>query len=159
MNRAVVGALLTVPALATGCGSAPASTTSSPAATASIGREVHDGNFAFTVTRFDSNLPRIRDHVPNGEYVAVVMTVKNLGSHTETYVSGNQKLKDTAGNVYSTDNTVDAALNEDLGAFGIKSGYQAQMTEVFDVPSGVVPAFVELHDSASSPGTTVDLER
>src|ERR1700716_1196668 len=93
-TRRTAGALLGVAGLLGGCGSAPASTTNTSAAVASIGREVHDGNFAFTVTRFDSHLPRIRHHIPNGEFVAVIMTVKNIGDHTETYVAANQKLKD-----------------------------------------------------------------
>jgi hypothetical protein len=157
-DSARVAALLSATALVSGCGSAPASTTNSSAAVASLGREVHDGNLAFTVTRFDCHLPRIRDHIPQGEYVAVIITVKNVGNHPETYVVADQKLKDTTGKTYSTDNAVDATLNDDQIPPTIKPGYPVQMASVFDVPPGTLPTSVELHESASSAGATVDLD-
>src|ERR1700682_6437509 len=95
-TRGVAGALLSVTALVSGCGG-PVSTTTSSAAVASLGREVHDGNFAFTVTRFVSHLQKIRNHIARGEYVALTVTVKNIGNHPQPYVGANQKLKDTAG--------------------------------------------------------------
>ena len=155
--RGTASALLSVTALASGCGSA-ASTTNLSAAGASLGREVHDGNFAFTVTRFDSHLPRIRDHIPQGEYVAIIMTVKNGGTHPETYVGANQKLKDTTGTTYPTDTAVDASLNDDQIPPSINPGNQLQTAAVFDLPQGAVPASVELHESASSAGATVNLD-
>jgi hypothetical protein len=150
----VACALVTVTAVLSGCGSAP--TTNRSAVVASLGREVHDGNFAFTVTRYDAHLPRIRDHLPHGEYVAVIMTVKNIGNRPETYNVANQKLRDIAGNTYSTDTAVDATLNKNPSE--IEPGHEAQMAAVFDVSPGTVPASVELHDSASSPGATIILD-
>ena len=157
-TRGAVGGLLSVTALLSGCGSAPAATTYSSGVVASLGREVHDGSFAFTVTRFDSDLPRIRDHFPHGEYVAVIVTVKNVGNHPETYVGADQKLTDIAGKTYSSDSAVDATLNEDGISTDINPGHQVQVVLVFDVPPGTVPALVELHDSASSTGATVNLD-
>jgi hypothetical protein len=157
-TRGVASALLSVTALVGGCGNAPASTTNSPAAVASLGREVRDGNFAFTVTRFDSHLPRIRDHIPHGQYVAVIMTVKNLSNHPETFVGADQRLKDIAGMAYSTDTAADATLNDQIPP-EIEPGYQVQLASVFDVPPDTVPESLELHDSASSAGATVNLDR
>jgi hypothetical protein len=154
-TRRTAGALLSVAGLLGGCGS-PASITNTSAAVASIGREVHDGNFAFTVTRFDSHLPRIRGHIPKGEFVAVIITVKNIGGHPETYVAANQKLKDINGETYSPDEAVDATLNDQFSP-DINPGYQVEMGSVFDVPPGTVPASVELHDSESSAGVAVNL--
>jgi hypothetical protein len=125
---------------------------------AAVGREVHDGNLAFTVTRFDSHLQRIRDHIPHGEYVAVIMTVKNFGNRPETYRGANQKLKDIAGKAYSTDIAVDASLNDDQSPMDINPGYVVQVASVFDVPPDTVPASIELHDAASSAGATVNLD-
>ena len=157
-TRGVGCALLIVAALVSGCGTGPASSVSSSAGVSSIGREVHDGNFVFTVTRFDSGLPRIRDHIPHGDYVAVIVTVKNVGNHPEIYDGANQKLKDNAGKTYSTDILVDTTLNGESSAV-INPGHQVQMATVFDVPPDAVPAAVELHDSAFSVGAAVNLDK
>jgi hypothetical protein len=157
-TRGVGCALLIVTALVSGCGAVPASTVRSSAVVASIGGEVHDGNFVFTVTRFDSDLPRIRDHVPRGDYVAVIVTVKNVGDHPEIYDGANQKLKDSASKTYSTDIVVDATLNGESSAV-INPGHQVQMATVFDIPPDAVPAAVELHESALSVGAAVNLDK
>ncbi|MCW2655563.1 MAG: Telomeric repeat-binding factor 2 [Mycobacterium sp.] len=151
--------LLSGTALVSGCGPGPASTTSSSTAVPSLGHEVRDGDFAFTVTRFERGMPRIRNHTPRGQYVAVVMTVKNVGTHPETYVGANQKLKDIAGRTFTPDDTTDAAVNDDQGFADIQPGSQIQVAAVFDVPPDTVPASVELHGSPSSTGATVNLDR
>jgi hypothetical protein len=74
------------------------------------------------------------------------------------FVCANQKLKDITGKAYSTDNAVDAALNDQFDR-DINPGYQVEIGSVFDVQPGTVPALVERHDSASSLGASVDLDR
>lgn len=156
-TRGVAGALLSVTALVSGCGSAPVHTASSTDALDSLGRVVRDGDFAFTLTRFDSHLPKIRDHIAQGEYVAVIMTVKNVGNRPEPYVGANQKLKDIAGKTYPTDNAVDATLNDGQISPAINPGHQVQWASVFDVPPDTVPAAIEVYESASSAGASINL--
>jgi hypothetical protein len=150
-------ALVGVMASLSGC-SGTASTTGAPVTSAALGREVQDGTFAFTVTRFASHLNRVDDHTAQGQFVAVIMTVKNVGNDPQTYVGANQKLTDVAGNVYSSDGVVEAAVNDDQSLVNIKPGTQIQVESVFDVPPGTAPASVELHDSALSAGAIVHLD-
>jgi hypothetical protein len=156
-RKFAAAAAVSAVALLSGCGG-PTGSTQSSQTSASLGREVHDGAFAFTVTRFASHLHRVDDHIAQGLFVALIVTVKNVGNDPRTYVGANQKLKDIAGKTYPNDAVVEAAVNDDQSLSNIKPGSQIQVESVFDVPPGTAVASVELHDSALSPGVIVTLD-
>lgn len=64
---------------------------------------------------------------------------------------------DADGRQYSIDILATAYLDKGIGYEQINSGNVLDTTLVFDVPVGIVPAEVELYDSAFSGGTTVAL--
>jgi hypothetical protein len=107
-------ALLIVSATVSGCrGLATSTTASSSSAAASVGQEVRDGKFAFTVTKVDADHRKsIGDQTAQGEFVVLTLTVKNIGNEPQTYSGANQKLKDAAGKTDSNDDMVQASLQQ-----------------------------------------------
>ena len=92
------------------------------------------------------------------EYTSVLletMTVRNHCQESQTYVGSNQKLKDAARRQFST--TQMAVEFNRRPEVAINPGNQTEVFAVFDVPPDTKPTQIVLHDSAYSPGVTVDL--
>ncbi|GEL18376.1 DUF4352 domain-containing protein [Pseudonocardia asaccharolytica] len=141
--------------LATGSGDAQA--------TAGLGQEVRDGSFAFTVTKVEPGVKTLGDgflkSTAQGHYVLVHLTVTNIGKDAQMFSGGNQKLLDAQGREFDAD-TGAAVMNlPDSQSFlnNINPGNSVNGTVVFDMPTDVAPAAIELHDSAFSGGATVAL--
>ena len=125
-------------------------TTSAPAG---MGREVLDGKFAFIVTNVDTSRT-FGDTRAQGVYVIVSMAVRNVGTEAQFFEMAAQTLKDKAGRQYSASFMDPSHLGE---VNNIDPGLQVSVKEVFDVPPGVRPTQIVLHDSASSHGVPVNL--
>lgn len=132
-------------------------------AAAKVGTEVRDGKFAFTVTKVDTGV----DHVgndqftrqePQGQYVLVHVTVKNIGDEAQLFDASSQTLIDAQGRKYDADSGA-AILLDDSHSFlnNINPGNSVTGILVYDVPNGLTLASIELHDSPFSGGVTVTL--
>lgn len=129
--------------------------------TAPAGASVRDGKFEFTVTAVDPPVSTIGDNpymrkTAQGEYILVHVTVTNIGDRPQTYFSSNQKLFDDHGRRYENDTMAELNVNDNLST-PINPGNSVDVTIVFDVPVGTVPASLELHDSMFSGGAKVAL--
>ncbi|NEW29393.1 DUF4352 domain-containing protein [Nocardia cyriacigeorgica] len=129
--------------------------------TAPAGASVRDGKFEFTVTAVDPPVSTVGDNpymrkTAQGEYILVHVTVTNIGDRPQTYFSSNQKLFDDQGRRYENDTMAEINVNDHLST-PINPGNSVEVTIVFDVPVGTVPASLELHDSMFSGGAKVAL--
>jgi Domain of unknown function (DUF4352) len=118
---------------------------------ATIGQQVRDGNFAFTVTKVDPPRKAIGTATAQGNYVTVYMTVINIGNEPHVFREFNQLLQDTAGRKYGND--IPATGKLDLEQDGdvdfkawINPGSSDKFAVVFDLPVGAPSAAVELHE-------------
>jgi len=133
------------------------------AAVAAPGTEVRDGSFAFTVTAVDPPVTTLGSgsfsSKAQGRYVLVHVTVRNVGDEAELFSDTSQKLLDAAGREYDASTGAAALYLPDSNAFlnNINPGNSVDGTLVFDVPVGLRPAAVELHDSPFSRGVRVTL--
>ncbi|MEY9214048.1 DUF4352 domain-containing protein [Thermobifida halotolerans] len=131
-------------------------------AEAGVGDTVEDGAFAFTVTDVETGVSSIGDSFlaeeAQGQYVIVHVTVENIGDQAQMFDGSNQKLFDADGKEYSNDSSAEIALdNSDAFLTDINPGNKVDAQVVFDIPEGVEPASIELHDSMFSGGVTVSL--
>lgn len=119
------------------------------------GDEARDGRFAFTVTKVVT-LEEVRDQIPQGVYILVSMTIRNIGNGPQTYFVSNQKLIDNAGREHGSDF---AATLECIGGprIDINPGNEVETCAIFDIPASADPVAIELHDSLFSKGVTVRL--
>jgi hypothetical protein len=128
------------------------------AATAGTGDEVQDGSFAFTVTDVETDVQALGESFlrteAQGIYVLVHVTVRNVGSESQTVMGANQTLLDTQGREFAADSSA-ALMNvpdsESLYT-PINPGNGVDGVLVFDVPEGLTPAAIELHESMFSGG-------
>lgn len=127
----------------------------------SVGEPARDGNLVFAVEIITAKVWTQRPDgpkAPQGEYLVVAMAVRNIGSRSETYFADFQKLIDIYGRVFSTG--ADTMISEDDGRYlstDINPGNATQVQLAFDVPIGTQPTHIVLHNSAASPGVSVDL--
>lgn len=129
--------------------------------TPSVGQEVRDGQFAFTVTSVDRS--KIAGDLSNefeqvtaqGEFLNLHMTVANTGNHAQTFFATNQKLK-VGDKAFDADGT--AAFWTHAADVTINPGNSIQVVVSFDVPPGSSGGTVQLHDSVFSGGVEVALQ-
>jgi hypothetical protein len=169
MRGIVIASVTVVLTALVGCGgqggSAASSTssTSEQADAATIGQEVRDGNFAFTVTKVDPPRKSIGEQTAQGNYAAVYLTATNTDTKPQQFWGFNQMLKDAAGRKYKYDIEATEALdleqdgNVDFNKSWLKPRSSNEYAVVFDLPVCVQPAEIELHDSRDSGGVTVKL--
>lgn len=143
--------------------SSSGSSGSSPApAAASVGQEVRDGKFAFTVTSVDTSdiagdpsnqFERVQ---AQGKFINVQMTVVNTGDRPQTFSASDQKLI-AGGKQFGPNN--EAALWTHSWNVEINPGNSIPAVISFDVPPGsaATGGVLELHDSALSGGAKVNL--
>lgn len=169
----VIGLIIIAGALGGGSKTTTTSTVSEtsqqPTATsensvATIGQPVRDGKFEFTVKSIACGKASVGTNEyftknAQGQYCLLDVTVKNIGNETQSLFSSNQKLLN--GEVeYSADDTATlyAAPQSSSWYSDINPGNSVEGIIVFDVPKGVTPTIVELHDSAFSNGVEVSLQ-
>jgi hypothetical protein len=173
----VVVALGVVSRLGSGDATAPTTVTTADSSTgtvadarnaaggqqAGIGTEVRDGDFSFTVTGVEPGVQTLGKGAwstqAQGEFVLVRVTVTNVGSESTMFSGANQKLLDDQGRTFDADSGGAAMYVPDSESFlnRINPGNSVKATVVFDVPAGLKPTAVELHDSMFSSGSTVSL--
>ncbi|MBB5077796.1 DUF4352 domain-containing protein [Nonomuraea endophytica] len=130
---------------------------------ASIGQAVTDGGLTMTVTKVEQ-LDRIGAEslgkAARGRFVVVHLSVKNTGTRAQAFISDSQKLlaggaeyRADAGAAVYVDGADSKLLYEK-----IKPGDTITGALVFDVPKGVQPGSIELHERASSGGAEVNLQ-
>lgn len=134
------------------------SSTSKPVA--SIGQEVRDGQFAFTVVSVDRSKQagdlsnQFEIVTAQGEFLNVHMTVANTGNHAQSFFATNQHLK-IGGKTYDANGM--AALWTSSANEEVNPGNSIQVVVSFDVPPGASGGTLQLHDSAFSGGVQVGL--
>lgn len=130
---------------------------------AGIGAEVRDGDFAFVVTGVEPGVKQLGKGAwstqAQGEFVLVRVTVTNIGTESTMFSGGNQKLLDAQGREFEADSGSAVMYVPDSESFlnKINPGNSVNATVVFDVPAGLAPTAIELHDSMFSGGVTVSL--
>ncbi len=130
--------------------------------TAGFGTPVRDGKFEFVVLSAQPGVPSVGEdfltETAQGEYVLVTMSVRNIGEEAQSFTTSAQKLLDGQSRQFSVDDMATIVLDEGVAFEQINPGNSIEVTVVFDVPAGTVPAEIELHDSMFSGGTTVSLQ-
>lgn len=137
----------------------------SPAAPApaGVGTEVRDGKFAFVVTDVQTGVQELGREpfvsTPQGSYVLVRVQVTNVGDEAQMFSGSSQKLRDAQGREFESDGGAAVLSVPDSESFlnTINPGNSVDGTLVFDVPKGLTPTAIELHDSPFSGGATVTL--
>ncbi|MFI0444205.1 DUF4352 domain-containing protein [Actinomadura sp. 6N118] len=130
---------------------------------AKLGQEARDGKFAFTVTKVKPGVRKVGSGIlaerPQGEFVLVAVTVKNIGDEAQMFIDSEQKVVDTGGKEHTPSTEAAIVLNEKTRAFltDINPGNSVKGLLAFDVPKGTRLASLELHDSAFSGGVAVSL--
>lgn len=128
---------------------------------AKTGVEVRDGKFAFTVTKVETGLSTIGSgytkSTAQGSYVLVHLTVHNIGTAPQMFSDSSQKLIDAGGRQFGSDSAaaVISLSQEKALLTTINPGNSVTGTLVFDVPTDVKLAAIELHDSPFSGGVKV----
>jgi hypothetical protein len=132
-------------------------------APAGVGAQVQDGAFAFTVTNVETGREALGDGFlrseAQGSYVLVHVTVTNVGTEAQMFTSANQTLLDAQGREFEADAGAALMNVSDSESFltAINPGNSVDGVLVFDVPEGLSPTGIELHESMFSGGATVSL--
>ena len=94
-----------------------------------------------------------------GSYVLVHVTVTNVGTEAQMFTSANQTLLDAQGREFEADAGAALMNVPDSESFltDINPGNSVDGVLVFDVPEGLSPTGIELHESMFSEGATVSL--
>jgi Domain of unknown function (DUF4352) len=130
---------------------------------AGIGTEVRDGEFAFAVTEVQTGVQVLGEDLlrseAQGSYVLVHVTVTNIGTESQLFTGASQKLFDAQGREFSADTGAAIMSVPDSRSFltAINPGNSVDGVLVFDMPEGLAPAAIELHESMFSPGVRVTL--
>lgn len=125
---------------------------------AAMGTGVRDGNLEFVVNSVEraASIPDSYESAqPQGEYLIVDLTVTNVGSNTETYMSALQMLS-VDRKQYESAGTPTFTLSSNATS-QINPGIGIDTKIVFDVPVSAVPESIELHGEMLSPGVYVSL--
>lgn len=150
------------PATGTPAGSSSASPAAADQAPG-IGTPVRDGKFEFTVTKIESGKKtvgaRYLEQTAQGSYTLVHLSVKNIGDQAQSFSDSDQKMISADGKQYTADSMAGAAISNNKVLFEeINPGNAVDGIVVYDLPTGAVPAKLELHDSPFSDGVTVQLK-
>lgn len=142
----------------------PGSQSAAQASTARLGTPVRDGKFQFTVTKVRCNVTELGTAPfgtkAQGQFCLVTVKVQNIGDRAQTLFDGGQYLYDASGRRFSASSEAGIYANpNDQQVFitPINPGNAVTGSLVFDIPKGVTPTRVELHDSAFSGGAVVIL--
>lgn len=134
--------------------------------TANIGEPARDGQFEFVIKSVTCGKPSVTDSsgyvtkTAQGQYCLMDVTVKNIGDKQQYFSESDQKLLNSAGQVYSPDTTATLtnSNNSDALLAQINPGNTAQGVLVFDIPKDQTAVSAELHDSSFSGGVKVTLQ-
>ncbi|NYJ03877.1 DUF4352 domain-containing protein [Petropleomorpha daqingensis] len=132
-------------------------------ADAGIGQPAADGKFSFVVNGVDCSQTEIGNQYFNttaqGQFCVVDLTVSNVGDKPQSFFGDNASLFNAQGQEFSADSEAAVYMeNADSLYEEINPGNTLSSKVVFDVPAGMVPTSIELHDSMFSGGVTVALQ-
>lgn len=128
-----------------------------------IGVPARDGDVEFTVTGVECGVGRIGSEAfgtdPVGQFCIVAVDVENVGTAPATVIDFLQAVYDDAGQKYLASVTAAVQLAETPPTFGpMNPGERRSMSLVYDLPTDVAPAVIELQGSAlGTPGIRVPL--
>lgn len=126
-----------------------------------IGDPAKDGDFTFVVTKVRKGPNRIGDEWVNeraqGVFWLVYLKVTNHGDEPGMFSDSEQEVI-SKGKRYAADTEAGILLDDnEVWLEDINPGNTVTGTLVFDLPQGVTPEQIELHDSMFSGGVVVDL--
>jgi Domain of unknown function (DUF4352) len=133
------------------------------APTPRIGEAAADGDFSFVVTGVECGATTIGGSYVNttaqGQFCIVNLTVTNIGDEAQSFFGDNTVLLNGQGQEFSADSSAAIYLEDSSSLYEeVNPGNSLNSRVVFDVPPGMVPTAMELHDSAFSGGVTVLLQ-
>lgn len=133
-----------------------------PVAAAGLNTPVRDGKFEFVVTGVRCGETTLGDEYLNttaqGQFCLVDVSVTNIGDEAQYFFADNQTLLNAEGQEYSADSSASIYLDNAEGMMSeINPGNSIAGTVVFDVPVGMAPTSIDLHDSLFSGGVVVVL--
>ena len=143
--------------------SSPKATQEAPK-TKGIGDKVRDGKFEFTVRSVKYGINEVGDEYfgkkAQGQFVAVDVTVKNIGDKAQMMFASNQYAFNAKDQKFSADS--EAGIYDDQSQLlweDINPGNTVRGKIYFDVPKGTKLVKLELHDSMFSGGVEVSLAK
>jgi len=94
-----------------------------------------------------------------GQFCLVALSVRNVGTKSQTFADAFQKANAPTGDSYAADTTAGLLANTDGANVWtlINPGNKVSGTIVFDIPAAGTISTVELHDSALSHGVIVNI--
>lgn len=144
-----------------GTGETPSPQVTNPA----IGQPVIDGKFEFVVRSVECGVEQVGTDFlverAQGQFCLMTLSVKNIGTEPQTLFDRDQKGFGTNGSEYGANSAAGISANDtdsQVWITQINPGNQLTGIVVYDLPEGVELAQVELHDSTTSGGVTVDLK-
>jgi ABC-type antimicrobial peptide transport system permease subunit len=126
------------------------------------GQQARDGKFGFTIISIESSKQagdlsnQFEVETAQGVYLIVTMMVQNISDQPQSYFGANQRLIDSSGREYSSDNAAEMWANKAIQT-DINPGNSVAIKAIFDVPPDIRMSTLELHDSAFSGGVMASL--
>lgn len=152
------------PSPSAGANAVPSPESASDEPTSSrLGEPARDGQFEFVVSGIECGATKIGSQHFNttaqGMFCVVELTITNVGDEPRSFSGENATLHNAADQEFSADSEA-AFYLEDADPFyeEINPGNILRTQVVFDVPVGMTPTSIELHDSAFSGGVTVAVQ-
>jgi hypothetical protein len=141
---------------------APTPAPAAPAPVADLDRPLRDGSLEFVVSGLSCEREAIGEgafaRAAQGRFCTLTLRVTNVGDAAATLHAGNQVLLDGAGREYRADGGAPWLVPGELGWWtDINPGNAVNGTLTYDVPDGVQPVQVRLHDSPFSGGVVATL--
>ena len=124
---------------------------------------VKDGRFEFVVASVSCGHASVSrafvSRSAQGQFCLVALSVRNVGTKSQTFADAFQKANAPTGDSYAADTTAGLLANTDGANVWtlINPGNKVSGTIVFDIPAAGTISTVELHDSALSHGVIVNI--
>ena len=136
----------------------PKKTDSSPR----IGTAVKSGDLEFTVSKVVRGKTSVGEDFfaqkAQGRYTLVYVTVRNVGSDSETFLDSEQKIKDADNKTDSPHSAAELAMkNNDVWLSDINPGNAVDGVLVYDMPVGVQATAIEFSAGLFDDAATVQL--
>ncbi|MEV1246680.1 DUF4352 domain-containing protein [Nonomuraea sp. NPDC050022] len=129
--------------------------------TPGLGTVVRDGKFSFKVTEIGTATKVGGEYLSKraqGKFLLVHITVKNVGDEAQAFNGGAQRLYDSEGKEYEASSEAAIYLEDSKSLYeDINPGNSVEGIVLFDVPKGMTPSSIELHDSIFSDGVKLSL--
>ena len=124
---------------------------------------VKDGKFEFVIGSVSCGHPSVSrafvSRPAQGQFCLVALSVRNVGTKSQTFADAFQKANGPTGDSYAADTAAGLLANTDGANVWtlINPGNKVSGTIVFDIPASATISTVELHDSALWHGVTIQV--